>query len=726
MPALTPMKASEVLRRYAAGERDFRRTNLRGQSFKGQDLSGADFSEADIRGTNFSNAMLEGANFTSAKAGLQKRWILGLASIALISAATAGCTSAVVSTFAAFWSNYTKTIEQNTLFCGLAVLAIFMVLMLVFVQKGSVIVPQIKAWIWTLTITLIGILTGAGSWALAGKQPVAWAVTVTWAGGLVVLITLALTVILGLAVGLEWSKSKVIALVQCLIWAVVLAEVFAGARAGVAFAIGSGSEVGRGAGAGALVVGLLAGFIAWRTLSGGEDFSLLRKFAVGFAAMGGTTFQGADLTDTCLAGAMLRGVNLCEAKFVRNDFSNVAELDRARLGNSILANAAVRQLLVSRDGHDNPKDYIKANLRAANLNGVDLKGANLTGADISNATLHYADLQGANLREVLAIGADFTHAYLTGACLEAWNIDHTTKLEAVDCQYIFRLEQPNEFGSRERLPHNSDKLFQPGDFENYFKEVLDTVQLLIRKGATPQDFRAAFEALMKNHNVAANDIQGWQRKGDDLLLTMQVPIGTDKGSIERDFDQMIEARLEAAKNAGRLEGEYRRADSLEKLSLALVNSLSDLVPTTISATAMNDSNNPNISAPAGSFINTGNLQATGSTINLGSISGSVTNTIAQLQQSTDPEAAQLAAWLKELQGAIEAEPSLKPEDKAEALEQVGTLAKAGENPQDGALKKLSNTAVKILKGTIATLPDTAKLADACSKLLPLIRGVLGI
>ena len=50
------MKASELLKRYAEGTRDFRRVNLKGQSFKGQNLAGADFSEADIQGTNFTNA----------------------------------------------------------------------------------------------------------------------------------------------------------------------------------------------------------------------------------------------------------------------------------------------------------------------------------------------------------------------------------------------------------------------------------------------------------------------------------------------------------------------------------------------------------------------------------------------------------------------------------------------------------------------------------------------
>jgi hypothetical protein len=68
------MKAEEILRRYAAGERNFCNADLRGANFRGQDLSGADFSKADIRLADFRNATLRDANFTNALGGLQKRW----------------------------------------------------------------------------------------------------------------------------------------------------------------------------------------------------------------------------------------------------------------------------------------------------------------------------------------------------------------------------------------------------------------------------------------------------------------------------------------------------------------------------------------------------------------------------------------------------------------------------------------------------------------------------
>lgn len=86
----------------------------------------------------------------------------------------------------------------------------------------------------------------------------------------------------------------------------------------------------------------------------------------------------------------------------------------------------------------------------------------------------------------------------------------------------------------------------------------------------------------------------------------------------------------------------------------------------------------------------------------------------------------MAELLKQLQTAIEAEPGLSEEDKAEALEQVKALAEVRQNPQEGAMQKTAKTAIKILKGTIASLPTAATLYEACNKLLPAIASLLGL
>ena len=109
------MKAQEVLRRYAAGERNFHNANLRGANFKWQDLSGADFSKADIRSGNFCNANLQGANFTKVQAGLQRHWMcLQWILIGLI-AAVIGVVQGFVGVFSAFFldsTNFSSALEQ--------------------------------------------------------------------------------------------------------------------------------------------------------------------------------------------------------------------------------------------------------------------------------------------------------------------------------------------------------------------------------------------------------------------------------------------------------------------------------------------------------------------------------------------------------------------------------------------------------------------------------------
>jgi hypothetical protein len=121
----------------------------------------------------------------------------------------------------------------------------------------------------------------------------------------------------------------------------------------------------------------------------------------------------------------------------------------------------------------------------------------------------------------------------------------------------------------------------------------------------------------------------------------------------------------------------------------------------------------------------GDFNASGSALNLGDISGTITNTLHQLQTANHPNALQLADLLKQLQIAINDEPDLPPEDKAEALTEVNVLAEAGKNPQKETQQKKANTALEILKNTIAALTPTAALVKACSELLPAIAKLLG-
>lgn len=107
------------------------------------------------------------------------------------------------------------------------------------------------------------------------------------------------------------------------------------------------------------------------------------------------------------------------------------------------------------------------------------------------------------------------------------------------------------------------------------------------------------------------------------------------------------------------------------------------------------------------------------------ISGNVTKTIGQLQDSETSEAPKLADLLKQLQVAIEADPNLKADEKTEALEQVEEIAKAGKNPNEGEMQKLAKTASRALRGMLVELPSATQFIEACSKLLPLITKVFG-
>jgi hypothetical protein len=107
-----------------------------------------------------------------------------------------------------------------------------------------------------------------------------------------------------------------------------------------------------------------------------------------------------------------------------------------------------------------------------------------------------------------------------------------------------------------------------------------------------------------------------------------------------------------------------------------------------------------------------------STLNIGEISSILTNTINQLPASLQSDKPGIKELLTELQIAIEAETNLSDDDKTEALEQVKIWAEVGKNPKESTMQKARKTAMKILKGIIASLPSGTTLVEACSKLLP--------
>jgi hypothetical protein len=108
------------------------------------------------------------------------------------------------------------------------------------------------------------------------------------------------------------------------------------------------------------------------------------------------------------------------------------------------------------------------------------------------------------------------------------------------------------------------------------------------------------------------------------------------------------------------------------------------------------------------------------------ISGTVAEYINQLPASPDPQKLSIKELLSPLTEAISTSSDINHEDKAEALDQVKILAKAGKNPDDRAMKRTARTAIKILQGTVSGLPNGTNLADVCSKLLPLISELFGL
>ncbi|AOY84132.1 pentapeptide repeat-containing protein [Moorena producens JHB] len=517
------MKANEVLKKYAAGERDFRRENLRGQSFQGENLSGADFSEADIIGANFKNANLTGTKFCKANAGLQRRFVIFLLLCSwMITSGLSGMCSFFGGALVLLIVRSSGVAEQIDTWMVLIVIVVFFA---VIIRQG------IKEAVGLAVATVLG-----AALTLPFARLVAVALAV--AGTLVVVEVVAVGGSFAMAEALGGSVALAIAVAGAEVGAVAGAE-----AAALTFDIGEALALAL-----ALAFLLLSMYLGWRALNDDPKNAWIRNLVIGFVATGGTSFYEANLTDADFTRAILNSTDLTKATLTRSCWQNTAKLDRAILGTSYLQDQNVRQLLITGEGQN--QNFDRLDLRGINLKGANLQDASFIGTDLNRANLENANLSRAKLVQTLLEGADLTGATLTGAYIEDWGISNTTKLLEIDCDYIFLKLPTQNDPDPKRRPADQDRNFEPGEFAKLAQKIPNTVDLIFKDGIDWQTFLKTFQELRVESDTSHTEelpvIQTMENKGDGaFVIRVKVPDKVDEAEYERKFWAKYKPMLEA-------------------------------------------------------------------------------------------------------------------------------------------------------------------------------------
>ncbi|HBK23757.1 MAG TPA: hypothetical protein DDZ60_15040, partial [Planktothrix sp. UBA10369] len=447
--------------------------NYQNRSFRGKDLSLEDFSNADIRGCDFSEANLTGANFRGAKAGLSQQ---GIYRSLLIAAALSGLSGAAA-TMAVGQPMALMTPKPNLVLpftvnfiMGLILIFVNAILLISSLKNG------LEKTIQNLGITIAVLIPIGGILAALGnaRTPILSELRVFRIGYLInsnqignpipaLIVTLTasmgatLTVIFTLALAIAIATItlnkifKLLIIVEALAIGIIASAIVTRNADDRVFEVFS--EVNRVPAIITLIalvilsiilatiLILVSSNIGKRVLKEEKKYLIIRQFAIAISSWGGTSFVKANLTQTHFNQALLKSTDFTDANIKHTRWYQAEKLEWAKVGNTILENAQVRELLVSLEGYR--KTFIGLNLREANLMNANLEYANLRGSDLSEASLETANLEWANLAQTQAIGTNFKEARLTGSYgLSTWNIDSTTNLLWVNCKFIYLLEYP--------------------------------------------------------------------------------------------------------------------------------------------------------------------------------------------------------------------------------------------------------------------------------------------
>jgi uncharacterized protein YjbI with pentapeptide repeats len=498
-------------------------------------LPSVDFSKAEIQGTNFTDAFLNHADFTSVQAGLTQFWSFILHSIHIFLCLISGFTATISITFLIYFfrTSSKKPSFLDSIFIGVTsvvIIVTFRTFLLnffpqfVFLSRMFGIIAIIIVFVVAFVIAKTSEEEDFSSFIMTG---------------ILLFLILIITTNATIFAGVEDLLPK--------------------ALGNIIHNLGSKSTNNLNGTNGAWISVVLTSIIGaifgcWfsRTaIHENPQFNWLWKMYILLATTGGTTFNQADLTNAVFTSANLKGGNLKNAIITGVVWYRGKSLERARVGNNYLKLPQVRELVVRLDGKG--QNFNDLNLEGINLETpilskasnlleqTNLSSASFVGTNLNKANLQGVNLEKANLKQAKLNGANLTKACLTGAIIEDWNIDQTTILSNVKCEFIFLKERPDpKSGIQKRLPHSTNT-FKPGDFEKYSVGERNTVQLLIRHEQNRQALTAAFEHLIRNNpNITPDDFREFRRIDNDVLVTIRVTQSTYEGFVEQEFEQVYQ------------------------------------------------------------------------------------------------------------------------------------------------------------------------------------------
>lgn len=276
-------------------------------------------------------------------------------------------------------------------------------------------------------------------------------------------------------------------------------------------------------------------------MKGDKKYAFIRDAAVGFAAIGGTSFRSADLTDANFTSARLKSTDFRKAKLTRTCFHKTKLLDGVRPGTSYLKHPYIRQLLTT--GQVQDKNFDRQDLRGVNLKEANLAGASFIDTDLSQANLQRANLFEAKLVHTNLDQANLTNARLTGTYIEDWGITRRTRLDGVECKYVY-LKLPTE-GDRDpnRMPPPEQGEFGKNDFNIFITSVLDTLDLYHKDNINAGVAITILKGLTEDYPVQF-ELVGLEKRGDNqFVIRLKVFGQTSHFQLQREYYARYEQTL---------------------------------------------------------------------------------------------------------------------------------------------------------------------------------------